>query len=326
MKPCLILSSIVLVSCITLINLIGIIDLHIETIKYQNESNTIQQNNTETMTGSIGTLDVDVILSVVSGYSYAQYEHLVVSFRRWHNASNQQLVLFVDSAGCPNVTRVLCATISDFDDGQDAIVNRRFRIYETFITRNAETLGQIFWTDARDVFFQDNVFAPGRMTAGVHLFSENYQLKHERSHNQPWIRDCRGDDMLQQMLLHTAPIVNGGILAASGPDYALGFLRVLIPMLKTCNDQGAMTIIAYEFSLGRHDLLDVRVHSAFNDSWVTHMPIEPHEPFDGGYYLIQSLQHDGLGRLLCSFDNTPYAVVHQGDRFPEVWARRFQSA
>ena len=263
---------------------------------------------------------IDAVLSLIEGYGYDQYKHLVVSFRRWHRRPDVKLILFGGNADCPDGDRVWCVSLADLDGGSGRPETRRFRIYDSFMARHAGTLRHVFFTDSRDVFFQGDVFGPGRMTAqGVHLFAENYQLQHEKAHNQPWVRDCRGEAFLEQMLANHAPIINGGVFAASSPDYASLFIRQLSPMLEKCNDQGAVTILGYELSFSSH-VFPTRVHYASNESWVTHMPIE--HLGNGEYGQIRNARHDAEGRLLCDADNTPYAVVHQADRFPDLWARR----
>ena len=261
---------------------------------------------------------VDTVMGVAVGYSYNHYEHVIKSFTKWAGP-NQALILFTDSQA--NITpNVWCIDYRHFYQGAvQPVVKQRFYMYEAFLTSGyassvlGSRIGRMFFIDVRDLFFQGDVFARF-VEPGIHLFAENYLLEYEPVYNQPWVRDCRGQEFLDAMIRDRASIINGGVWAASNVTHFERFMAHLKPMLETCNDQGALTILGY--------VLNVSTHSSRVESWVTHLPIE--HVGGGKYAQIPNPALDSLGRL-CGPDGRPYALVHQGDRWEWLWSIRLKN-
>ena len=261
---------------------------------------------------------VDVVMGVAVGYAYNKYQHVIQSFERWQGP-NQALVLFT-AVEAKITSNIWCVDYHHFYQGDvNPIVKKRFYIYEAFVTSGYadRVLGiqtaRMFFIDVRDSFFQGDVFTRF-VQPGIHLFAENYQLEFEPVFNKPWIRDCGGQSMLDAMIRDKASIANGGVWAASNTSYLERFVGHLKPMLEKCNDQAAMSILGYT--------LNISTHSAFLESWVTHLPIN--HSGGGKYAPIVGLIIDDAGRL-CGFDRQPYALVHQGDRWGWLWNLRLRN-
>jgi hypothetical protein len=152
------------------------------------------------------------------------------------------------------------------------------------------------------------------MGAGIHLSCEYWLLQDEPKYNQPWVRDCVGEEGLQQLVKQGAYVINGGVFGAGNVEDFLDLLRYLIVGIKQgCNDQGYMIYVGYTM------LKDKAVfHHASSDVWVTNAP-------EGKHGVPVDLTVDAYGRL-CNSTGHPYALVHQGDRFRDLWLLRIISA
>ena len=73
--------------------------------------------------------------------------------------------------------------------------NSRYFAYRQFIRDTAAEYNQVLMTDVRDVFFQSDPFAI-RHPRPVCISLEDTRIKWEPTHNQRWLRDIYGEDVL----------------------------------------------------------------------------------------------------------------------------------
>ena len=275
--------------------------------------------------------DADMIVGFASGYNLRDLEYFIQSAIRC--MPEAKLVLFVnqmEDALIDHISQIVIVLISSVkltENFSDSPVIKRFNVYRSWLRDfNQSEYGfkprKILLTDVRDVFFQGDVFSPMKFN-GVHFFAEGLLLRDEQYYNHPWIRDCRGEDTLQRMLGQEASILNGGVVGASDVLSMLEYLGEMVRGLREgCNDQGWLNILAQQ---ERTLKTPIHIHNLTldGDSWVSHCLLDwnkmPH------LKRAENRAHvniDALGRLINPRGDIVYAIVHQGDRFNEVWELR----
>ena len=255
------------------------------------------------------------VMAFAQNYAPVQVAHFVDTFIHCHQASTR-LVLFVsDKAAFQsrwNHHHVYFESVA----GSGNPIFTRFYTYAAFVRAN--DTGAVTMLDARDLFFQGDVFEPS-FAPGVHFFAENYTMDYVPNWNVPWVRDCvlGGNEMAQRMVQARMPIVNGGSVLCSNRTFALLFLEAMEKAIEAnCNDQGYMDILAWTRPFGVNF---THIHLMQVDSWIGHGLQWP-EATDVG------LQQDSAGRIYSS-SGVLFAALHQVDRNPRLaslWGLRFR--
>jgi hypothetical protein len=282
---------------------------------------------------------VNLVLAFAAGYNQSQIKALVLTFQKWNPLA--RLIIFTDSVTllasgmpCPNPASLHFVDISSVDIGQNIPSNpviRRFAVYKAWLTNEGYSKfgflpGKCFHVDARDTFFQGDVFEPMAYD-GLYIFEESVSLRNEPHYNQPWIKECYGNDILQQMLVSDFFVLNAGIVGASNVTYFVSFLDSMVDVLSTkhCNDQGLFNYLAH-FVLPQR--MPVHVMGMTTDSWVAHAltsynPSNPAAHPNTHLAPMEGVTIDALGRIVGPH-GILYAIVHQADRFSRMWELRFQ--
>jgi hypothetical protein len=286
-----------------------------------------------------------VLLTFATGYGAAQLHFFANSFQRWA-PWEAKLVFFTEDGLVPvglvvprpeNVIFVKTSSIilphNTPSNVTELPVIHRFFLYKTWLENHASDYSTVYLADFRDLFFQGDPFEP-ITERGVYLFEESVALTNEPFYNQPWIRQCYGNDAVNNLINMKAHPLCGGALAASDVDSLLSLLTVLIKdLLAGCNDQGALTYIGYLtlpqlWAQQEQDPPREVYRLPLEHSWVAHAleeynPAHPDRHPNTKLAPIETVKQDSLGRLLNS-DSRPYAIIHQGDRFSAIWALRHQ--
>ena len=282
---------------------------------------------------------VNFVLAFAAGYNESQIKALVLTFQKWNPFA--RLIIFTDSVTllasgmpCPNPASLHLVDISSVDIGQnipgDPVI-RRFAVYKAWLANEGYSKfgflpGKCFHVDARDTFFQGDVFEPMAYD-GLYIFEESVSLRNEPHYNQPWIKDCYGNDVLQQMLVSDVFVLNAGIVGASNITYFTSFLDSMVEVLSTkhCNDQGVFNYLAH---LVLPQRMQVHFMGMTTDSWVAHA-LTSYNPSNLAAHPnthlapMEGVTIDALGRIVGPH-GILYAIVHQADRFSRIWALRFQ--
>lgn len=264
----------------------------------------------------------DIIMGFASGYKLRDVSFFIESGLRCTKA---HFILFVNSLDdmlgeITHHPRVVFVPILDMGAFHSNPVIQRFYVYDAWLKGfNQSAVGfhlrRILLTDVRDVFFQGDVFEP--MTApGIHVFDEGILLRDEPNYNHGWIRDCQlgGDNVLVR--LFDRPIYNGGIIGATNMDLMLAFLKDMFKGLDVgCNDQGWLNVLVSTPSVRS---VAIHAHNLTNtgDSWVANCLIHVSDKHTAPVLI------DAGERLVNPQGTRVYALIHQGDRYQEVWALR----
>ena len=113
-------------------------------------------------------------------------------------------------------------------------------------------------------------------------------------------------------------------MAATSSRAMLSLLEAMIPLMKMgCNDQAVLIYASHVVLPGAGTpvysvpMRMATVAHAFEERNSSHPCVQKNglSPID--------LRVDGLGRILNDMGH-PYAIVHQADRYPMLWARRHE--
>jgi hypothetical protein len=207
-------------------------------------------------------------------------------------------------------------------------VIRRFVVFRDWLQNHKEHFGPVLIADIRDLWFQADPFASVIGNQTVHVYQEGLGLLEnepkQRPYNTRWLMSCRGIGAsgYKKLLAARASVVCGGTMAATSVSAMLLLLDRMLPFLQNgCNDQAAL-IYASQFLL---PAAGVPVHNVpMRHASVAHCftEVNPNHPCVMKHGLRPlDLRLDSLGRILNDLGE-PYAVIHQADRFPDLWMRR----
>jgi len=290
-----------------------------------------------------------VLMAYATGYKPELIHFFVNSYQRWAQW-DAYLVLFTDDGKppkhltCPrpDMVEFVAADSVPIPKGaqqvemkieQDTLtkeaVVKRYKVYKSWLEarlRDATKpqFSQIFLSDVRDVFFQANPFDRVIGSDTLYVFQEGVAFKNEPHYNQPWVKGCYGDAGVMELIDMDARVVCGGAVAGTSAKVMLTFLdEMLEPLMRGCNDQGALIYIAQvtlpkKLTVVAEPMRRSFVAHALEEWNPGHPDAHPNTglgPFD--------IKQDSLGRVLNDLGE-PYAILHQADRFSKIWETRAQ--
>lgn len=258
------------------------------------------------------------------------------SYQRWTNRS-ADMVVFVDVGFKPselalqrpeNVRWVVTDEVEVPGMSREqldafAIPALRFIVMKAWLARHGEGYQVVAVVDSRDSFFQDDPFmrvSPSE--PALYAFPEGVKLAQEPNYNQKWIRLRYGEAKLQQLIAKDASVLCAGFVMATRKEF-VGWIEALLHEMTEWTDgvdQAAHIWLAYMVLPEQFPVVIV----SHRTGWVTHAPEEynpSHPRAHPNTHLapMSYLSQDSMGRVL-NARGQPYAVVHQGDRFPAIWS------
>ena len=247
----------------------------------------------------------DAMVGFATEYSYD------VVFRLAHaytaaTKPDQKLVLFVNMA--PETIKSLCRRFPPLKLHRVADVShkpyRRYLIMLKWIREHRADYDRIILTDTRDIAIYSDPFvqfANMDLNRSLMIFTEVVPYYYDKWYNQPAIRNCYGQVFLDS-IMHE--MVTGRGVVAGFTGAIVAYLEAFAEQLQIKRNCDLRADTAIHVYITHSVLLGVQVENS-EVSRIRHAP-------------AWGLDVD-LHKPLNNTRGEPYAMIHQLDRFPEVW-------
>ena len=178
------------------------------------------------------------------------------------------------------------------------VVLYRFALYEHFLQSvPSGTYRRCMHADLFDTFFQRDPFSTVELRGGLALFTENVAIEiGSCSFHRYWFKQCRVPSILYRS--HSLPRICMGFVMGTFEAFKVFIKMTLFSVLKRCNDQGVLNILAHSGQYA--EMMNVTVYTPRHGLVV-------HVNTDWNY-------NEADGGLILNEAGEPYVAVHQWDR------------
>jgi hypothetical protein len=257
----------------------------------------------------------NVALAAASGYGLDVLVPLVESFQRFTTPCDDMVLFSNDVPKNFKVQRPGNLILAPLDP-KVRVHEGRFGSILSWMKENGHKYRYAITLDSRDSFFQANPFEPLFGQKGLFSVAEKFELAAETRWNQGWIRNCFGQEKLDELLREqpNVHVVCVGLVMGDSAAFT-DYVEILSSFLSNNSCTGT-------------DFKDQGVHEYFVLKGLKEMyPSFKHQnhildPETSRYshdFKPQVLV-DNLGRY-CNAKMEPYAIIHQLDRNAEMWRK-----
>jgi len=260
-----------------------------------------------------------LMIGYASGYPLRHIHRLASAFEALTSA-DCRIVLFSDAH--PNLetqkfTKLELISPKDVllleDTGFHNPAFERYVVINTWLRKYSHRFSKVIMTDARDIALFGDPFSQIEYDfEGVQSFTEVVTYEYDHWYNQVWVRDCYGQEFLDEII--SEKVTCCGVIVGSIKG-VLSYLDAFVLELRSkgvCHGAGTDTAIHVWII---HKILYDSIIVDSTRAVITHAPKWGH---NASLQLTLDSRFDSLGRLLNEIGQ-PYALIHQADRFPQIW-------
>lgn len=248
----------------------------------------------------------NLILGTAIGYKWEKVKLFVKTLRAYSKCEVYFLVNEVDNKTKKKFKKYNIKTIKcNLDPLQ---FRYRYIFFFKFLKKNKKLFQNVFFTDVRDVFFQQDPFKQKIKT--INFFEEEKKLQNCKI-NSLWIKSCLGDDKYNEYR-NKYIVCSGTVIGKS--NYMLDYFNYMSKKVKKMKMKFSLInfllIRQIKHGLDQPACHDIVYSNIFDDQYI----------YPNKYSYVATVGHmkhflfDKKNRLL-NAENKIYSVVHQFDRF-----------